>query len=182
VILCPGANPSGGLEALPPRAAIRRVRLQMMQTVPLRERLTTAVADAGSLRYYPVFDVPSAVDLPAQDEASVRLRIQLLIAQRAGGELTIGDTHEYDEPFDFAQDQGPYEELRRRAESLLGRPLPPVARTWSGVYLEAGDGGICVREEVAPGVTLVTGAGGRGMTLAPAIAEATIDGLVGAPA
>ena len=31
------------------------VRLQMMQTAPMAERLTTAVADGDSLRYYPAY-------------------------------------------------------------------------------------------------------------------------------
>ncbi len=182
LVVCPGAHPGGRLGDLTPIAPVRRVRLQMMQTAPLGEHLTTAVADCGSLRYYPAFDVPARSALPPADPESERLRLQLLIAQRAGGELTIGDTHEYDEPFDFAQEEAPYALLRARAEALLGRSLPPVARTWSGVYLERADGGICVREQVLPGVTLVTGAGGRGMTLAPAIAEATIDALLGVPA
>ena len=37
--------------------------------------------------------------------------MQLLLVQRAGGGLTIGDTHDYDEPFDFAVDESPYDEL-----------------------------------------------------------------------
>ena len=34
---------------------VRRVRLQMMQTEPLDEPLTTAIADGDSFRYYPGF-------------------------------------------------------------------------------------------------------------------------------
>ena len=40
------------------RAPLRRCRLQMMQTEPLGERLTTSIADGDSLRYYPAFAVP----------------------------------------------------------------------------------------------------------------------------
>ena len=56
VVLCPGAAFTGVvgryLGSLA-RDGVRRVRLQMMQTAPLAERLTTAVADGDSLRYYP---------------------------------------------------------------------------------------------------------------------------------
>src|SRR5690606_5573082 len=97
------------------------------------------------------------------------------VAPRLHGGLTIGDTHAYDEPFDFAVDEAPYEHLRVRAESLLGRPLPPVRRRWSGVYSQALDEAICHRAEVLPGVVVVTGPGGRGMTLSPAIAEQTLE-------
>jgi glycine/D-amino acid oxidase-like deaminating enzyme len=52
-----------------------------------------------------------------------------------------------------------------------------VRRRWAGVYSEvnpvvAGHA-LYHRAEVEPGVILVTGAGGRGMTCSPAIAEET---------
>ena len=45
-------------------APLRRCRLQMMQTAPLDERLTTSIADGDSLRYYPAFAVPEAAGAP----------------------------------------------------------------------------------------------------------------------
>ena len=51
------------------------------------------------------------------------------------------------------------------------RPLPPVARRWAGVYSQVTEpGALYLRAPVATGVEVVTGPGGRGMTLAPAIA------------
>jgi glycine/D-amino acid oxidase-like deaminating enzyme len=99
--------------------------------------------------------------------------MQLLMVQRSTGGLTIGDTHRYDEPFDFAVDEGAYDHLRARAEALLGWDLPPVVRRWAGVYTAATDGSIVFRHRVDPGVWVVTGPAGRGMTLAPAVAEET---------
>ncbi len=149
----------------------------MMQTAPLDERLTTSIADGDSLRYYPAFDVPEAAALPAQDAVGAAWHSQLLIAQRADGELTIGDTHVYDEPYDFAVEDEPYEHLQARAESILGRPLPPVQRRWAGVYSQATDASACVRVTPEPGLVIVTGPGGRGMTLSPAIAAETFEGM-----
>jgi glycine/D-amino acid oxidase-like deaminating enzyme len=103
--------------------------------------------------------------------------MQLLVSQRAGGELTIGDTHEYDEPFPFDLDETASTELLRRTERLLGRPLPPVRRRWAGVYSQVTDGSLCWRDRLADRLVVVTGPGGRGMTLSPAIAEATCDAL-----
>jgi glycine/D-amino acid oxidase-like deaminating enzyme len=157
-------------------APLRRCRLQMMQTAPLGERLTTSVADGDSLRYYPAFAVPEAAALPAQSEVGAAWRSQLLISQRAGGELTVGDTHVYDEPYDFAVDEEPYEHLAARAASILGRPLPPVQRRWAGVYSQNTDASPCVRVAPEPGLVIVTGPGGRGMTLSPAIAAETFEG------
>jgi FAD dependent oxidoreductase TIGR03364 len=176
VVLCTGANFTG--VAGPHLAAtahhLRRVRLQMMQTAPFPEALTTSVADGDSLRYYPAYDVPSLALLGPQTPVATASRAQLLLVQRADGGLTIGDTHCYDEPFAFDVDEEPYDHLRARAEALLGRPLPRVLRRWAGVYSEVtGTSGLYHRSVVAPGVVLVTGPGGRGMTCSPAIAEET---------
>ena len=146
----------------------------MMQTAPLAERLTTAVADGDSLRYYPAYDLPARALLPPQAPVAARTRAQLLMVQRADGGLTIGDTHEYDEPFAFDVDSDAYDHLQARAEALLGAAIPRVQRRWAGVYSEVSTGSALYhRSEPEPGVVLVTGPGGRGMTCAPAIAEET---------
>ena len=181
VVICPGVERQGPMAELLEQAPVRTVQLQMMQTAPLGERLTTSLADGDSLRYYPGFRVPALADLPPQPEVAARHHMQLLISQRATGELTVGDTHAYDEPFDFATDEAPYDHLRARAESILGRPLPPVVRRWTGAYSQCIDDAICHRRQVSLGVWVVTGPGGRGMTLSPAIAEQTL-AEIGAPA
>jgi FAD dependent oxidoreductase TIGR03364 len=178
VILCPGAAHTGiAGRYLARGGGVRRVRLQMMQTAPLEARVTTALADGDSLRYYPAFDLPGRAALPPQPPAAGRARAQLLLVQRAGGGLTVGDTHEYAEPFAFDLDEDAYDHLRARAEALLGVPLPRVQRRWAGVYSEVEPAvagrALYHRAEVEPGVVLVTGPGGRGMTCSPAIAEET---------
>lgn len=177
VIVCPGAVPDGPVAELVAGAPLRRVQLQMLETAPLDQRLTTSIADGDSLRYYPAFDVPARSLLPPQDDVAAAFALQLLVSQRATGALTIGDTHRHDEPFDFALDERPYAELLHRLEELLGRTLPPVVRRWSGVYSQHVDGAVCHRDEPVPGVWVVTGPGGRGMTLSPAIAEATMEAV-----
>jgi FAD dependent oxidoreductase TIGR03364 len=188
VVLCTGAAHTGvagqflaGLDQKltpspsrpPAQPVLRRVRLQMLQTEPLDRRLTTSVADGDSLRYYPAYDLPARARLTPQAPVAAGSAAQLLLAQRLDGSLTIGDTHAYDEPFAFDLDEAPYRHLMQRAEQLLGSPLPPVRRRWAGVYSQVTGTDIYLRGQVAPGVELVTGPGGRGMTLAPAIAEQT---------
>ena len=177
MILCPGAAHTGVAGRCLARGGVRRVRLQMMQTAPLAERITTALADGDSLRYYPAYDLPGRAQLPPQAAAAGQARAQLLLVQRPDGGLTIGDTHEYAEPFAFDVDEDAYDHLRARAEALLGGPIPQVRKRWAGVYSEldpdvAGHA-LYHRAEVEPGVVLVTGPGGRGMTCSPAIAEET---------
>ena len=178
VVLCIGDRLSGlggRVGADLAAAPLRRCRLQMMQTAPTTERIATAIADADSMRYYPAFDLPGRTSLRPPRPETAEWAMQLLLVQRAGGGLTIGDTHVYEEPFDFAVDESPYDRLRGRAESILGWDLPPVVRRWAGVYTAVTDGGICYRRCIEPAVWVVTGPAGRGMTLSPAIAEQTWD-------
>ncbi|MGP4015472.1 TIGR03364 family FAD-dependent oxidoreductase [Saccharopolyspora sp. 5N708] len=177
VILCPGAALGGLVGELRPNLLVRRVRLQMMQTDSLDEPLPTSVADADSMRYYPGYRGASLDELNAsepQPEVAAENGMQLLMVQRIHNGLTIGDTHEYAEPFAFDVHEDPYEHLKQRTEELLGRPLPRIIRRWAGVYAQTEDKSRIVhREQVLPGVWLVTGPGGRGMTGSPAIATDT---------
>jgi FAD dependent oxidoreductase TIGR03364 len=175
VILALGAVHSGVWGDHLAEAPLRRVRLQMLQTYPHAERLTTSIADADSMRYYPAYEGINLSLLRAPNAVSEQHKLQLLLVQRADGGLTIGDSHLYDEPFDFDLDEAPSDELLGRAERLLGCPLPGVARRWEGVYSQSTDPDqLWYRKEVASGVWIVTGPGGRGMTCAPAIAEETM--------
>jgi FAD dependent oxidoreductase TIGR03364 len=176
VVLCTGATHTGlagphlaGWD----RPPVRRVRLQMLQTDPFGPALTTSVADGDSLRYYPAYDLPGRARLAAQPDVAAQAHAQLLLVQRLDGSLTIGDTHEYAEPFPFDVGEGPYQHLLSQAERLLGAGLPAVRRRWAGVYSQVTGDDLYHRSAVAPGVVLVTGPGGRGMTCAPAIAEDT---------
>ena len=178
VVLCPGAAHRGLAGEVLQRAPLRRVRLQMLETAPLSTTVTTSLADGDSLRYYPGFAVAPRANLPPQEVVAASWAAQFLLVQRPNGGLTIGDTHAYDEPFPFDVDEAPYHHLSGVATGLLGDPVPPVVRRWAGVYSQvteaAGEVGY-LRAEVASGVQVVTGPGGRGMTLAPAIAEETFE-------
>ncbi|KAA2254899.1 TIGR03364 family FAD-dependent oxidoreductase [Solihabitans fulvus] len=181
VVLCTGAWLGGLVREIAGTPPVRRVRLQMMQTDPLDEQLTTSVADGDSLRYYPAYRGAALDELnrtQPQPAIAAEHAMQLLVVQRLDGGLTIGDTHGYAEPFPFDVDEDPYEHLTEVAASVLGRPLPRIRRRWSGIYAQCLDTGQVVhRERVADGVWLVTGPGGRGMTCSPAIAEQTAEEL-----
>jgi glycine/D-amino acid oxidase-like deaminating enzyme len=180
VLVCAGAAHGGLVRELAGELPIRWV--QMMQTEPLDEPLATAIADGDSFRYYPGFAGPALDTLRrSENQAPVaeEHHMQLLCVQRLHGGLTIGDTHEYDEPFDFDVTEEPYAYLTDLVEQLLGRTLPPVRRRWAGVYSQCVDPDqIVCRNSPDDGVWVVTGPGGRGMTLGPALAEQSAD-LIG---
>ncbi len=173
VWLCLGATLSGFAAELFEFEPLRRVRLNMAETQPLSRTLTTSVANGDSFRYYPGFRADAADLLDAQEELASHYAIQLLCQQRLHGGLTIGDTHEPDGPGLFETHDAPMNLITSAARELIGDDLPPIERRWSGVYhqVEPANNEIYYRRELARGVCAITGAGGRGMTLAPAIAE-----------
>ncbi len=174
VIVCPGARTHGAVAELVAGAPIRPVRLQMARSAPLGAELPTMLADEDSLRYYPAFDVPARAALPPADPLVAEFHMQLLVSQRLDGSLTVGDTHAYDQPFAFELDERPYAHLWCRLAELFGREPPALRLRWSGVYSQCLDPtALCWRDRPVAGVVVVTGPGGRGMTLAPALAEDT---------
>lgn len=174
VFLCLGASLSGFAAELFELEALRTVRLQMAETEPFGRELTTSIANGDSLRYYPAYQDFARSALSPQNPEAARHAIQLLCQQRLHGGLTFGDTHELDEPGRFALSDRPVEILFEALRALIGSRTPRIDRRWVGSYHQLSDpmvDEIYFRKEVAPGVVAVTGAGGRGMTLAPAIAE-----------
>ena len=174
LILCPGADHESLFKEQFDTAPIRKVYLQMMSTAPFSEEITTSIADGDSMRYYPGYDVPSVQHLPAQHPIAAKNHMQLLLVQRADGTITMGDTHAYDEPFPFKLEEPPYQYLHDVASDLFGVKLPPITHRWSGVYSQRTDGAVCDRRRIATNIISVTGPGGRGNSLAPAIAETTL--------
>lgn len=178
VICCPGAHPGGALSEALEGAPLGRVRLQMLETAPHQGSFPTSLANGESLRYYPAYRGGALDRLcmtePQSDLAS-QWGMQLLVAKRLSGHLTIGDTHLYGEPFPFDAAEAPGAYLLAAARRLCG-DLPPVERRWLGTYSEVTDDRLLYyRAEIAPGVVVVTGAGGRGMTMSPAIAEESFE-------
>ncbi|GAB3300797.1 TIGR03364 family FAD-dependent oxidoreductase [Epidermidibacterium keratini] len=179
VVYLPGARLGGLTRRMAPELPVRRVFLQMFQTQPLDEQLTTSIADGDSFRYYPAFAGDALQRLESeqpQHPVADENHMQLLMVQRLDGSLTIGDTHTYDEPFPFDVDEAPTAYLTERVEQILGRPLPTIQRRWYGIYAQCHDPRQLVhRESFFERTHFVTGPGGRGMTLSPAIAETTCE-------
>jgi FAD dependent oxidoreductase TIGR03364 len=174
LILCPGADHESLFKEQFDTAPIRKVYLQMMNTAPFGEEITTSIADGDSMRYYPGYDVSSLQHLPPQHQIASDNHMQLLLVQRADGTITIGDTHAYEQPFPIKLEEAPYQYLHDVASDFFGVKLPPITHRWSGVYSQRTDGAVCDRRRITQNIISVTGPGGRGNSLAPAIAETTL--------
>lgn len=175
IVVCPGADLDTLFPGLLRDAGLRPVRLQMLAALPDPARGGTAL-DLGpalcaglTLLHYPAFadcaSLPALRRVLAADCAqAIDHGIHILLSQHEGGELIIGDSH------DYAPDASPFnsEAVDRLILDHLARmtALPPlsITRRWQGVYVSAPDAPF-LRVEPCDGVTVLTGLGGAGMTL-----------------
>src|SRR5579862_3760861 len=162
-------------------SAIDRCKLQMMRTAPQRDgwELGPALAAALTLRFYPAFEICTAT-LPKYKERVARemadydrFAIHTLVAQTADGALTLGDSHEYGLAVDVFNKTEIDELVLRNVREFLVAPDLSIAQRWYGVYARHPDKS-WVAIDAAPGVRIVTAAGGSGMTLSFGLAEQMI--------
>jgi FAD dependent oxidoreductase TIGR03364 len=164
-----------------------RCKLQMMRSQPFGSsfKVGTMLAAGLTLRHYRNFaacpTLPSVIarldrDLPDYG----RFGIHVLLSQNGLGELTIGDSHEYGgaiDPFDKPEID---ELVLRYLRTFIQIPGLRIASRWHGVYLKHPTEPYVIADP-RPGMRIVTGVGGNGMTLSFGLAERVIDSWVGAP-
>jgi glycine/D-amino acid oxidase-like deaminating enzyme len=141
------------------------------------------LATGLTLRHYRSFvDCPT---LPAvrdriarQSPLFDRYGIHVLVSQNARGELTLGDSHEYESsanPFDKAEID---DLILAHMGTFLEAPDLKIATRWHGVYAKHPDRAAVILQP-APGVTVVTGLGGAGITLSLGLAERVVRRALG---
>lgn len=182
IMVCSGAD----FETLYPEIfdalPLTRCKLQMMrfQAQPDNWRMGPALCGGLSLVHYKSFEV--AESLPVlkrryQSELPEYLQhgIHVMVSQNEEGALTIGDSHEYGscpDPFDKVV----INQLILEYLSKIARfPLEKVSETWNGVYPKFTNGDTEFHAEPDPGVHILNGVGGAGMTLSFGFAEEIIN-------
>lgn len=183
IFICGGAD----FEWLYPEhfaaAPLTRCKLQMLRLRPPQAnfRLGPAVASGLSLVHYAGFSrVPQVAEVRArlerEDAELLELGIHLLVMQNGRGEIAVGDSHAYahtHEPFD---EHFINEKILGYMRDVLHLPEERIAQTWHGIYAKLTDGRTELVLHPAPGVTIVNGLGGLGMTLSFGLAEELVDG------
>jgi FAD dependent oxidoreductase TIGR03364 len=179
VVVCSGDD----FETLYPEifaaSGLTRCKLQMMRTAPQPAgwQLGPALAAGLTLRFYKAFRACKSLDalrarIAAEQPAYDQWHIHTLVAQTADGAITLGDSHEYGEApgvFDRAEiDALILDEVR----TYLQLPEWRLAEHWHGIYAWHPEQPVITREPT-PGVRIVTGVGGAGMTLSFGLAERT---------
>ena len=180
VFVCSGAD----FESLYPdhyaAAPLTRCKLQMMRLSAQEARMGPALCGGLSLGHYKSFEVaPSlerlknryALEFPLYKKYG----IHVMVSQNQSGQFTIGDSHEYGpdpDPFDKACIN---KLILDYLGSFAGFHNAAVIESWNGVYPKLTDGASWLLLRPAPGVTIINGFGGAGMTLAFGMADRLID-------
>jgi FAD dependent oxidoreductase TIGR03364 len=181
IFICSGAE----FETLYPElfalTGITKCKLQMMRLAaqPGNWRIGPALCGSLSMIHYPGFQ--SAPALPAlkrryEEEYKEYLNwgIHVMVAQNHIGELTVGDSHEYGlvhDPFDkdFINQM-----ILKYLKTFTNLKDTQVVQTWNGIYPKMTNGQTELVMEAEPGVTIINGLGGNGMTLSFGLCEQII--------
>jgi FAD dependent oxidoreductase TIGR03364 len=183
LIVCSGADLETLYPAVLAGAGLVLCKLQMMRSPAYDWRLGPMLAGGLTLRHYRNFETcPTLAAVKARVARERpelnRCGIHVMVSQNGRGELVIGDSHEYGaaiEPFDKL-------EIDRLILDYLGTffdfPKLEIAARWHGVYAKhPREAYLVLRPEA--GATVVTGAGGAGMTLSFGLAEEVVANLEG---
>jgi FAD dependent oxidoreductase TIGR03364 len=181
-IVCSGAD----FETLYPdefrESAIVKCRLQMMKAVtggPLP--LGPSLCGGLTLRHYAAFSkCPSLKQVidrydRLQPEFATH-GIHVLVAQTHTGELILGDSHHYGQTLEPFDGERIHDLILGYLATFTELPGLTITQRWNGVYAKL-KAGLYMTTEPAPGVTIVNGLGGAGMTLSFGVAEQVIHRL-----
>jgi FAD dependent oxidoreductase TIGR03364 len=184
VFVCSGAD----FETLYPEEYLRlpltKCKLQMMRLAaqPDNWRIGTSLCGGLSLIHYNSFKAaPSLIKLKQRYENEmseyVDAGIHVMVSQNAAGELTVGDSHEYGlhlDPFDKAFINKLILNYLKKFANIKD---PTVTQTWNGIYPKMTNGETDIFFSPEPGVYIINGLGGAGMTMSFGFAEECIGQL-----
>lgn len=178
IIVCSGADFESLYPELFAGQPLLKCKLQMMRMAvqPDQVRIGPALCGGLSLIHYAGFK--AAASLPVlqkryESEYPDHLRhgIHVMVAQNEAGELTVGDSHAYG----MTPDPFHREEINRLILEYLHSFArfgdETITETWNGIYAKHSKGGTELILDPEPGVTVINGLGGTGMTLSFGLCE-----------
>lgn len=189
IFICSGAEFETLYPELFMEADITKCKLQMMRLAAQPEgwRIGPSLCGGLSMIHYPGFQsAPSLAALRKRYEADypeyLKWGVHVMVSQNHTGELTVGDSHEYGlvhDPFDKAFINRIILDYLGTFTSLKNTQL---LQTWNGIYPKMPKGQTELIVDAAPGVTIINGLGGNGMTLSFGLCEQIIAKRTGSQA
>ncbi|MEO0900271.1 MAG: TIGR03364 family FAD-dependent oxidoreductase [Bacteroidota bacterium] len=181
IYVCSGAE----LETLFPellRPQLIKVKLQMMRTVsqPQNWRMGPAIYGGLTLQHYQSFAHCQRLEVVKKriEEESPwfnKWGIHVMMSQNGLGQLVLGDSHEYGmthDPF-LREEIDSY--VLDYLDDMVEVPDRTIAARWHGVYAK-NPGKTELILHPHPGVTIVNGVGGAGMTFSFGLAKEVFEG------
>lgn len=181
ILICNGDDFETLLPEFYASSGLTRCKLQMLRARPKHSnfQLGTHLCAGLTLAHYPNFKITlrlaSLIEkMGAQWPGQAQNGIHLLVSQHQDGCLTIGDSHHYG----LAVDPFLSEEVEQLMLEYLDTFLPvdqlEVFERWIGVYAKHPQKSY-VLEKTLPGVGVLNGVGGAGMTLSFGLAERAVN-------
>ncbi|MFF5790068.1 TIGR03364 family FAD-dependent oxidoreductase [Streptomyces sp. NPDC012693] len=159
-------------------AELTRCKLQMLRTPPQPGdwQLGATLCAGLTLLHYAAFKhCTSLTALSARMQEQMPFYgengIHVLLSQTADGALTVGDSHHYGKTHDPFESEAVSDAIMSYLRTFAKAPDLSIAQRWTGFYPSAPDGATEVVLKPEPGVTVVNGLGGAGMTLSFGLAE-----------
>jgi D-hydroxyproline dehydrogenase subunit beta len=159
-------------------SGLTRCKLQMMRTAAQNSwELGASLAAGLTLRFYKAFRLCTTLEMlkariAAEKPEYDRWAIHILVSQTADGAVTLGDSHEYGDSLDTFDKAEIDRLILNEAQSFLRLPSWTIAEHWHGVYALHPELPFFAASP-APGVRIMNGVGGSGMTLSFGLAERT---------
>lgn len=162
---------------------ITRCKLQMMKLKeqPSSWRIGPALCGGLSLIHYKSFEISPTLSqlrnhFKKEREEYLKWGIHVMVAQNQSGELIVGDSHEYGHTHDPFTKMFINKMILNYLKGFARFKNEDVVEYWNGIYPKLTDGRTEIILHPQPGVTIINGLGGAGMTLSFGLCEQVIGG------
>lgn len=151
---------------------ITKCKLQMLRfkSDEPNFRIGTSVCGGLSLIHYKSFSAAKTLKT-LQSRYEIELAkylaagIHVMVSQNRLGELTVGDSHEYGRTFDPFDNATINQMILDYLQTFMKSGSWKLLQTWNGIYPKMTNGETDIFLEPKPGIFIINGLGGAGMTL-----------------
>jgi FAD dependent oxidoreductase TIGR03364 len=168
-------------------APLTKCKLQMLrlEAQPDNWKIGPALCGGLSLIHYHGFKAASSLAklkdrYEAQYSEHLAWGIHVMASQNGLGEITVGDSHEYALTFDPFDREFINKMILDYLATFAQFKSPKVFQTWHGIYPKLTNGNTEIVIKPEPGVTIINGLGGNGMTLSFGLCDEVVGGTYSA--